>query len=83
MTKTINVLHVLSEKNDANDRDSKSKTFSIDENSCDCKTKLFSMKLDPCINCMESKMSSQLNKDFDTQTFFRLPEHFFSIHEHL
>ena len=62
MAKTIDVLHVLNEKSDADDRDSKSKTLSIDENSCDCKTKLFSMKSDPCINCMESKMPSQLNK---------------------
>ena len=62
MAKTIDVLHVLDEKSDANDRDSKSETFSIDESSCDCKTELFSMKSDPCISCMRSKMPPQLNK---------------------
>ena len=62
MAKTTDVLHVLNEKNDANDRDSKSETLSIDENSCDCRTKLSSMKSGPCINCMGSKMSPQLNK---------------------
>ena len=62
MAKAIDVLHVLNEKNNANDRDSKSENFSIDESPCDCRSKLFSMRPGPCISCMRSKMSPQLNR---------------------
>ena len=62
MAKTIDVLHVLNERNNADDRDSKSKNVSIDEDSCDCKSKLSPMRSDSCINCMGSKMPPQLNK---------------------
>ena len=62
MAKTIDVLHVLDERNTADDRDSKSGNFSIDGGLCDCRSELFSMRSDPCISCMESKMPPQLNK---------------------
>ena len=62
MAKATDVLHVLGERNNADDRDSKSESFSIDENPCDCRSKLSSMRSDPCISCMKSKMPPQLNK---------------------
>ena len=62
MAKAIDVLHVLNEKNNADDRGSKSKNVSIDEGPCGCRSKLSSMRPDSCISCMRSKMFSKLNK---------------------
>ena len=62
MAKTTDVLHVLNERNNADDRGSKSENFSIDENSCGCRSELSSMRSGSCISCVGLKMPPQLNK---------------------
>ena len=62
MAKATGVLHVLGERNNADDRGSKSGSVPIGGGPCGCKSELSPVRPGSCISCMGSKMPPQLNK---------------------